>query len=630
MARRLCLALGMACVTWVLFVRPSLAAPTACPDGRFVIPGQSLIPGATAPGNDQIDISGSLISIASGCPPVPVKFHPKKAFTLVAAKWPSCTGLTGKVTLKAKIAAPACDHLTGKLINKKSKPKKKKVDAARVPVFMSPGSAVIGPEGGTFTNPNDGTSVTVPPGAYALGQTAHVGVVLVQNADVIAMEAALGIVPPDGFQLLKPLQVTIPPTDPDPALPLMASMPDDGMTHSGLLIHTLIEPTFVSGELDPRPTHLVFDGEVTQADGRFSMEISPQNVAGSPGRSCVVNIPPVSTCFIDGVVRDSNGSPVANAIVTVSNLQLVARTNASGFYRGVVRMGQFTTSATAPIGTGQSASFNCDPTTMPRIPGVNIVIGVAANPSVPVVMITDPPADVTVDQTVLIVSGTVSPTTISEVTVFTPTGDYAGGFSQTAAVSGGTFSTAIILSRGRENTVIVTATSGGLVGSDSRVITVIGQAGEDIRFTLTWDTVADVDLYVRTPGANGVADTVDGRTIYYVNHAADGGVLDVDNTSGFGPENTVFSLGLAAPGTYAFAAHYYAGFTTPTATVSVFVKGRLVGSFSQALAAADANSGLNGLTLVSPNSVFDVGTVSFPDGTIGPPVPQSTFVGDVP
>jgi uncharacterized protein YfaP (DUF2135 family) len=607
---------------------PALARPAACPAGRFMLSHTALIAGAGAPANDLVEIAGSQVSIGSGCAAAHVTLKAKKKFTLVSGHWRKCTGLKGPAMLKAKIAAPACDTLSGKFITPKSKPKRKTFTAKRVPIFSSPSTLAVGPEGGTFTNPNDGTSVTVPPGAYAPGQMAHVGVVAVGKADVFSLEQAVGLVPPAGFQLLEALQVIIPPSDPNPRLALMASMPDDNMPHPGLLIHTLIEPTSVSGEVDPRAANLVFDGEVTQADGRFSMQISPQNIAGSPGRGCVVNIPPtVPTCFVDGVVRDSNGSPVANAIVTVSNLSLVARTNAAGFYRGVVHAGAFTATATASIGSGTSASFNCDPLTMPRIPGVDVTISVATNPSVPVVTITDPATDVTVNQTSFNVTGTVSSSSITQVTIVTQTGDFADGLTQTAMVSGGTFSTTVVLSAGRENTVIVTATEGGLTGSAKRVITVTGSAGEDLRFTLTWDTLGDLDLYVRTPGPNGVADTVDGHTIYYANTSADGGTHDVDNTVGFGPENTVFPLGAAAPGTYAFAVEYYAGSATPTATVSVFVQGRLVGTFSQVLSVSDSNTGLNGLTLASPSAVFDIGTVTFPSGALGPPVPQTTFLG---
>jgi len=303
--------------------------PTACPAGRFMLSNASLVVGAGAPANDVVEISGSQISTGSGCPPVHVSLKPKKKFTAVSARWKSCSGLTGPASLKAKIAAPACDTLSGKFIAKKVKPKTKKFTAKRVPIFSAPSVLTVGTQGGTFTNPTDGTSVTVPAGAYTGGQTAHVGVVMVGKADVFALEQALGLVPPQGFVLLEALQVIIPPSDPDPTFALTASIPDDGMSHPGLLIHTLIEPTSVAGEVDMRPAHLVFDGEVTQANGLFTMQISPQNIDGSPGRSCVANIPPtVPTCFIDGVVRDINGSPVADAVVTVSNLSLVARTNA--------------------------------------------------------------------------------------------------------------------------------------------------------------------------------------------------------------------------------------------------------------------------------------------------------------
>src|SRR4029077_6888696 len=126
-----------------------------------------------APANDQIEITGTQIVIASGCTG---KVHTKaaKKFTIVKATFASCTGLTGKAALKAKIAAPACNTMTGALTNKKTKPKKKTFKANRVPIFTFPQGVTVGAEGGTFTNPADGTSVTVPPGAFAAGQMAHV------------------------------------------------------------------------------------------------------------------------------------------------------------------------------------------------------------------------------------------------------------------------------------------------------------------------------------------------------------------------------------------------------------------------------------------------------------------------
>ncbi|HJQ84250.1 MAG TPA: hypothetical protein VKA21_09255 [Candidatus Binatia bacterium] len=612
------------------------ASAQPCPPGRWVVPGATLIAGVGGPVNDSIEIVESDITIGSGgCPTKKARIKGKKKFTTVAATFTKCTGIKGKVVLKAKIASPACDTMTGTVTAKKAKPKKVKFTARRVPNFVGPAGVTIGPEGGTFTNPSDGSSVTVPPGAYDPGESATFSSIVVPNSDVVAMEAALGIVPPTGLNLIKPMQVIIGAADPGPDSAVLASLPDDGFANAGgTLIHTLIEPTFVSGYFDPRATNLVFDGEVTQEGGRFSMQVSPQNFGSPPGRSCVVQIPPtMPTCFVDGVVRDSNGSPVPFAIVSNSTLSMVSRANAAGFYRQVIKAGANTMTATAPIGTG-TANVNCDPNTAPRIAGVDIVIPVAANPSVPVVTITDPAMNETFDGTVRVITGTVSPPSIPAVTIVTQTGDFADAFVQTAAVNNGTFTAAVILSAGRENTIIVTATDGTLVGSDSVVITVIGTAGEDLRFTMTWDTgisggssATDIDLYVRTPGPNGVADAVDGVTIYYYTGGGEGGMLDIDNTSGFGPENTVFPLGAAAPGTYAFAAHYYSGTPATSVTISVFVKGMLRGSFSQVLTTADSSTGANGLTIVNPASVFNVGTVSFPGGAIGGPIPQTSFTG---
>lgn len=73
---------------------------------------------------------------------------------------------------------------------------------------------------------------------------------------------------------------------------------------------------------------------------------------------------------------------------------------------------------------------------------------------------------------------------------------------------------------------------------------------KDLRITLTWDTPGtDIDLWVTGP---------DGEKVSYQNKQGKaGGTLDVDVTSGFGPET--FTQARLVPGTYRIQAHFYGG-----------------------------------------------------------------------
>lgn len=74
------------------------------------------------------------------------------------------------------------------------------------------------------------------------------------------------------------------------------------------------------------------------------------------------------------------------------------------------------------------------------------------------------------------------------------------------------------------------------------------RAKPDIRIILAWDTNnTDLDLHVITP---------DGGHCSYENRLLDnGGALDVDVTTGFGPE--IFSIAAPPPGAYAIFMNYY-------------------------------------------------------------------------
>jgi hypothetical protein len=604
----------------------------ACPPSRYLIP-QPLVPGPNAPATDELNIreaQGLMVASinSGGCPLGALKMRAKKKFTKVTVKFNGCTAAGGLVILKANIAAPDCRTITGVVKAKKAQPaiaRNTRFSGTKGPNFVGPAGIAVGTIGGTYDNPDDGTQVVVPPGAFS--GTATVGVFTPPNEEIALMDEVLGVSPPPGVGFLQSLQVLVGPNDPAPTSSLTASIPAAGPA-TGTLIHTLTEPTFVNGFVDSRAPRLLYDGEVTEAGGRYEVRISSQSFGSPPGLSRIAEIPAEQpTCFIDGVVRDSNGGPVPFALVGASSLPgLVARANAVGFYRAVVTQGANTVTATNDAGAG-STEVSCDASTSPRITGVNIVVSVPPVAGVPAVDITDPAVDETIGATIRVVGGTVSPSSIDTVTVVSQSGDFADAFTQTAPVTNGTFSATVILSPGRENTIVVVATDSetGRSGADSVVVTVTGAAGEDLRFTMTWDTNGtDIDLHVRVPGANGVADTSDGDTIYFANRSDSGGTLDVDDTNGFGPENTVFPLGVAPVGTYAFAAHYWSGGPTPTAvTVSVFVDGFLRGSFTRVLSASDTGTPL---ALQNPQAVFNIGTITLPGGVIGAPANQSVFV----
>jgi hypothetical protein len=71
----------------------------------------------------------------------------------------------------------------------------------------------------------------------------------------------------------------------------------------------------------------------------------------------------------------------------------------------------------------------------------------------------------------------------------------------------------------------------------------------DIQITLTWDNKADLDLHVIDPF---------GEEIYWEKKkSVSGGILDVDNINGYGPENVYWNKGSAPPGKYIIVVHHF-------------------------------------------------------------------------
>lgn len=87
--------------------------------------------------------------------------------------------------------------------------------------------------------------------------------------------------------------------------------------------------------------------------------------------------------------------------------------------------------------------------------------------------------------------------------------------------------------------------------SDGVLMTGGGQG--DIKITLSWDTTADIDLWVYTPNSY----------ICYYQKTADNGQLDYDDTNGYGPENVYWQQGTAPAGEYKVVVDHYGG-ASPT------------------------------------------------------------------
>jgi hypothetical protein len=115
----------------------------------------------------------------------------------------------------------------------------------------------------------------------------------------------------------------------------------------------------------------------------------------------------------------------------------------------------------------------------------------------------------------------------------------------------------------------ITQASLTLIASKEEIVNtaegvLIGGYG-DIQVNLTWSTEGDVDLWVTDPN---------GEKTYWNNpNSASGGYLDVDNTSGFGPENVFWEAGKAINGTYKVEVDYFSGSVETTYGILIIVDG---------------------------------------------------------
>ncbi|NNC35303.1 MAG: hypothetical protein HKO09_10540 [Croceitalea sp.] len=99
------------------------------------------------------------------------------------------------------------------------------------------------------------------------------------------------------------------------------------------------------------------------------------------------------------------------------------------------------------------------------------------------------------------------------------------------------------------------------------------QTGDgDVKFTLTWNTDVDLDLYVTEPS---------GDVIWYGNrYSTTGGELDVDDRDGFGPENIFWPTDFARPGSYRVEVRMYSGNKSTTFKLKPKVGNRFYNTIS--------------------------------------------------
>ncbi|MES0489326.1 MAG: DUF2135 domain-containing protein [Leptospirales bacterium] len=129
------------------------------------------------------------------------------------------------------------------------------------------------------------------------------------------------------------------------------------------------------------------------------------------------------------------------------------------------------------------------------------------------------------------------------------------GIPQGLLLTNGRFSVSIVPSPGN-NVIEIKA------GGASKTVSFFAKVpAKDIKIVLIWDTQTDVDLWVIDPK---------GEKCYYSSPStSSGGNLDVDVTSGYGPET--FTMAQALPGEYSVQVQYYSSHSTPITRVHLYV-----------------------------------------------------------
>jgi hypothetical protein len=104
----------LATVHIILSTLPAAAKPSACPDGRFLVPEGTTVLAPASSGRQGVALAGGTIAFDGSCGPTKARVKPGKRATKIAARWKTCGDRT-HVALKGKIAAPDCGTLNGKV-----------------------------------------------------------------------------------------------------------------------------------------------------------------------------------------------------------------------------------------------------------------------------------------------------------------------------------------------------------------------------------------------------------------------------------------------------------------------------------------------------------------------------------
>lgn len=129
------------------------------------------------------------------------------------------------------------------------------------------------------------------------------------------------------------------------------------------------------------------------------------------------------------------------------------------------------------------------------------------------------------------------------------------GIPQTIPLQNGSFQLNAVVAPGNN---VVEITAGG---ASQRVSFYARVPKRDMKVVLTWDTRTDVDLWVIDPK---------GEKCYYSHPSTkSGGNLDVDITTGFGPET--FTMSRAMPGNYSIQVQYYSAYNIPVTRVNLYI-----------------------------------------------------------
>lgn len=238
------------------------------------------------------------------------------------------------------------------------------------------------------------------------------------------------------------------------------------------------------------------------------------------------------------------------------------------------------------------------------------------------ITVSSPTPDQQIDALSVPLTGTLSSSLNSNATVIA----YVKGVLQIIPTSNYSFSGTIPIAAG-DNPVVVIAgvnlaqQSNWYTNAATLIFDATGTLPPStLLATLTWNQdTSDVDLYVTEP-------TPSDQTAWYANPVTTNLLsLDFDNTTGYGPEHTTLTTagnnpGIALPGEYTIAVHYYSDYGTGqavTGSVSIVVN---EGMPNQVYTTQDFSIALSNSNNASPGSTgpdwVAIGTADLINGTI--------------